>query len=69
MNSDINIVGMFKPGQLVRLKSGGPRMTVNSIERCTDGQMLMLVWCSADDNMHACKVTDVAVVTDTGDAS
>jgi len=45
-----------RPGDVVRLKSGGPEMTVSAIGRDqeTGGQFFVLVWMSQDGFYHTC---------------
>jgi uncharacterized protein YodC (DUF2158 family) len=45
----------FKPGDVVRLKSGGPKMTVDQIEN--RGANKITVWCDWLDGNKKCTET------------
>jgi uncharacterized protein YodC (DUF2158 family) len=53
----------IKPGTLVKLKSGGPRMTVNSV----DGEECEVVWFVGDDyrGLEGVRLAALRVVSET----
>lgn len=62
MNNGMLLIDEIKPGDIVRFKSGGPRMTVGKTDRFTDGLLLTVYWATGNDQGHGMQVTDVAVV-------
>ncbi|WP_447833755.1 YodC family protein [Aeromonas veronii] len=42
--------GTFKPGDVVRLKSGGPAMTVSTLHKDSTVEAYLCRWFSSDDS-------------------
>jgi uncharacterized protein YodC (DUF2158 family) len=56
MNSDVRrIMMVFKPGDVVLLKSGGPRMTVEEIFEIDGGEQVSCVWIEKVGNKQVVK--------------
>ena len=46
----------FKPGDIVTLKSGGPKMTVSEIENLRNGRIIIVCEYFLNGNIHQTKL-------------